>query len=681
VLISLGTKNLVAAAEYAHEQYPYHNIVVCADDDWKVEGNPGLAKATEAAQAVGGKLAIPSFGDNRSKGDTDFNDLLLKDGLAAVRRDLAAARPPAEVELVVSSRELAETGTAEERRKQKQVDQLYKLVKGDSLFHDAEDNPYADLEIDGHRQTWPIKSQQFKRWLARQFFERKGTAPSSEALRSALGMLEAQACWKGPQRKVFIRIAGVDSRTVYLDLGDKDWRAVRIDDRGWKIVQNPKVRFIRRKGMLPLPVPERGGSIEALRSFINVHDDGDFVLIVSWLLGAFRPRGPYTTLLIWGEAGSAKSTLLRLLRELIDPNAAPLRAPPRDNRDLWIAAVNAYVPCFDNLSDLPDWMSDSLARLNTGGGFGTRQLYTDDEERLFDAARPVLLGAIEHIIEKGDLAERTTPIKLSHIPDDHRRTEKELWRKFRRLQPGILGALLTAVSAGLKALPEVKPKRLPRMADFAEWGIACEPALWEPGTFIAAYRANLAAAVADVVEANLVGSVLQAFIANKRSWTGSHTDLLEELGRRIDEQQRLSRSWPKAPNALSGRLTRLAGDLRKSGIDIQDSGRDPVTNRKLITITLTREVRTRSLGSLGSLEGPKNKALGNNENNDPNDPNDPIRTSPTETGFEVAGPVREKSRYTWMTPEQKERRIAHMRRIAEGNRRRKLRQREWDDDS
>src|SRR5262249_37862842 len=157
----------------------------------------------------------------------------------------------------------------------------------------------------------------------------------------------------------------------------------------------------------------------------------------------------YPVLFVWGEAGAAKSTLLLVLRALIDPNTAKLRAPPHDNRDLFIAATNAYLPVFDNLSFLPPWLSDTLARLATGGGFATRQLYTDDEEKLFDATRPVLLGAVENIVIRGDLADRALVIKLKYISAKKRRREREFWPAFHRAQPKILGALLTAVSRGL----------------------------------------------------------------------------------------------------------------------------------------------------------------------------------------------------------------------------------------
>ena len=122
-----------------------------------------------------------------------------------------------------------------------------------------------------------------------------------------------------------------------------------------------------------------------------------------------------------GEQGSAKSTFSAILRALLDPNTAPLRALPREDRDLFIAANNGHVLAFDNVSGLPAWISDTLCRLATGGGFAVRQLYTDQDEVLFDATRPVILNGIEDIVARPDLADRAVFLTLEPIPEERRR--------------------------------------------------------------------------------------------------------------------------------------------------------------------------------------------------------------------------------------------------------------------
>ena len=268
-------------------------------------------------------------------------------------------------------------------------------------------------------------------------------------------MIEAKAHFDAPERMVHVRVGGLDGR-LYLDLGDETWRAVEIDATGWRVIDNPPVRFRRAAGMKPLPMPVAGGSIEMLRSFLNVQSDADFVLVVAWALACLRNRGPYPVIVLSGEQGSAKSTFSAILRALLDPNTAPLRALPREDRDLFIAASNGHVLAFDNVSGLPAWISDTLCRLATGGGFAVRQLYTDQDEVLFDAARPVILNGIEDIVTRPDLADRAVFLTLEPIPEERRRPEAELWAAFEAERPRILGVLLDAVVEGLKRLPETR---------------------------------------------------------------------------------------------------------------------------------------------------------------------------------------------------------------------------------
>ena len=132
----------------------------------------------------------------------------------------------------------------------KQADILIDLAQSAELFHAPDGTGFADLDINGHRETWPIRAKGFRRWLARRFFEATQGAPSSEALQSALNVIEAKAHFDAPERVVHIRVGGLDGR-LYLDLGDATWRAVEIDATGWRVIDNPPVRFRRAAGMQP----------------------------------------------------------------------------------------------------------------------------------------------------------------------------------------------------------------------------------------------------------------------------------------------------------------------------------------------------------------------------------------------------------------------------------------------
>jgi hypothetical protein len=465
---------------------------------------------------------------------------------------------------------------------------LTKMELCGDLFHTAAGTAFADLPVNGHRETWPIRSKRFRAWLRRRYYQETGAAPSAAAIRSALDLLEARAQFDGPERAVHIRLAE-HAGHIYLDLADEHWRAVDIGPDAWCVTGCPPVRFRRPAGMSPLPVPERGGSIEALNSLINLSSWDDFVLTVAWLLAALRSGGPYPLLAISGEQGSAKTVLSKLLKALIDPNTAPVRALPREERELMIAANNGYLLAFDNLSGLPAWLSDALCRLATGGSFAVRQLYTDNEEVLFEAARPILLNGIEDVVSRPDLGDRAIFLTLAPIGDAQRRPESELWRNFEIARPRILGVLLDAVVHGLRTMGRVHLDRLPRMADFALWATACETALWPAGTFARAYAANRRAAIEDIIEADPVAACVRALMAERRTWTGSAADLLRVGANLADKElSRAHADWPRNPRALAGRLRRVQSFLRMQGIDMAFS-REGRAGTRMIRMSAARE--------------------------------------------------------------------------------------------
>jgi hypothetical protein len=437
--------------------------------------------------------------------------------------------------------------------------------------------------------------------LQRLYYTDTENTPSAQAVQDALGILQGKALFDGPEHRVYLRVA-LHQGKVYLDLGDKDWRAVEIDTDGWKVIDKAPVMFRRAKAMLPLPVPVQGGSLAELRRFVNVTDE-DWPLVPSWLLKALYPDGPFPVLCLHGEQGSAKTTTARALRSLVDPNTAPVRAGPREERDLAIAANNGAVIALDNVSYLSPWLSDALCRLSTGGGFSTRTLYENDEETIFDGQRPVILNGIEEVVTRSDLLDRSLLVTLPTIPEANRKTESAFWADFDQVRPGILGALLDAVAAGLRNLPGVKLATLPRMADFATWVVACEPALgWEPGTFLKKYEGNRSSANRTALEASpIVKYLLQ--LVDQKTFEGTTGKLLRTLESTATEGDKRLRSWPKTPRGLTGVLQRFTPNLRAAGVSVVFTG-EWTRGGKILRVEKRGEQPLQSLPSLQPSENP-----------------------------------------------------------------------------
>lgn len=435
------------------------------------------------------------------------------------------------------------------------------------LFHTPERIAYADIHVNGHQETLRIQSKAFRDWLARRYYHEYRKVPRAQALQDALGVLEGTALYEGDQLSVHVRLAE-HNRRVYLDLGHGDGSVVEVSPTGWQVIVEPPVRFRRPSNLLPLPFPERGGRIEELLSVLNLAPS-DWPLVVAWLVAALNPSGPYPILFLQGEQGTGKSTLARMLKELIDPSAACLRAHPREMRDLMLAATNSWVLSFDNLSTLPVWLSDGLCRLSTGGSFATRALYHDDEEVVLNASRPMVLTGIEELATRGDLLDRAILIYLPTMPAARQRSCRQVWAEYEDLRPRILGALLDAVSQALQRLPDLRLEQLPRMADFTMWVVAASSGLgMDPETFLSAYQSNREVTHELALEDLPVAVAVRMLLENQSVWEGTATELHRVLSTYLPAKARQGRYWPTNSRGLSNVLRRLAPNLRNVGIDV-----------------------------------------------------------------------------------------------------------------
>jgi len=448
---------------------------------------------------------------------------------------------------------------------------LIDLAGACELWHDRSHTPYASIPEGGpegeHWENWPVRSREFRRWLTGRFFDAHHGAPSTQAFDEGLRVIETLVV-RGPKYETFIRIGAHDGN-VYIDLADETWRSVKVTPRGWEVVARPAVKFLHNAAMRALPEPARGESINTLRPFLNVETEGDFKLVVGWLVGTLSPNGPYPILVLHGEQGSAKSAGAGFLRDLVDPREGGLRALPRDERDLAVAAHNSWVLGFDNLSAIAGWLSDALCRLSTGGGFATRELHSDRNEIVFAGRRPIILNGIADLAARGDLADRAVVVTLRPIMPEDRRAESDLRAEFEKTRPESLGALFDAVASALAHIDETRLDRLERMADFVLWVTAAERGLgWSHGNFVAAYAAQRERSRDVLVENDPVVVAIREIMEDRDELKGPASELLPVIEDRASEKIKTSRGWPGTPARLGKALMRAAPLLRGLGFEV-----------------------------------------------------------------------------------------------------------------
>jgi hypothetical protein len=448
---------------------------------------------------------------------------------------------------------------------------LAELASGARLFRADDGRFFARVPVGDRHEIYGLRSPALRDWFINRYLNLNSEPPSPWALRRLIGMLEARARFNADIPEVFIRTARArdgEGSSYFIDLGDASGRAIAICERDWTVVDRPDVHFRRPAGLMPLPVPCRDGSVELLRPFVNL-SQSDFRLLVTWLTAILRPVGPYPILVLRGEQATAKSTLVKIIRLLVDPHACIALNLPASARDMMVTAVNGWLLAYDNISDVPRWMSDALCQLVFGGAISGRALFTNDERSFIYAQRPVLLSGIGDIVRWGDLKDRCVFLQLPPIPRTSRRGEDEFWKAFHTARPRILGAMLDAMVGGLRKRPSVQLAELPRMADYAIWGEAVARGLgWPAQAFLSSYNANRKeATVTELLDSPLGDGLLQLGRRISR-WRGSAAELNAFLQENVDEEVAASSTWPKTSEKFSKELRRLAPQLRIHGIDV-----------------------------------------------------------------------------------------------------------------
>lgn len=486
-----------------------------------------------------------------------------------------------------------------------QATQLIELCNSIELFHTPDKESFVTFPVDNHFETWPMKAPGFKRWLARQYYITHAKAVNSKSIQDALITLDGKAQYEGAEIPVFLRLGKANGK-MYVDMTNKEWEIIEIDSSGWRITKEAPLKFRRSKGMLPLPTPISVAGVEGvveLRRFINVETEGDLKLVVAWMINALNPDGPYLILVLYGEHGTAKSTMVKVLRTFNDPNKAPLRRVPKNTDDLMVMAKHNWNVVIDNMSFLPDWLSDDLCCLATGGALSKREHFSNDDEIVLDAKRPIILNGIDEFVVRGDLASRSITLNLPVISETERKKERILWENFEKAKGKIFGALLSALSESLRLQHSFDLGENLRMADAFHWASGAETSFgWERGSIVSAFKTNLIEANEVALNSSLIYPYLKELAIC--GWRGTPTALLDCLNKmRGDSHSHEQKNWPTNPRNLTDRIRRINPNLRKSGIEVEFSKTSGSDSERILDIHKYRNYNDASVASDANKRG------------------------------------------------------------------------------
>jgi hypothetical protein len=523
---------------------------------------------------------------------------------------------------------------------------LIAIALGSDLFRDDGGDGYSCIELeDGGLRTFKIESDAFTDWLLTAYGNQYPTTVSghqipgtvsastlTDAKRAILAMAR-----QGDTRAVFLRLGWGGDR-LYLDMATDAPRALEVTAAGWSVVVDPPVHLIYAAPAKPLPVPApapRNAVLRQLRRFFGFRlKDDRLILLIGVMMAALMPRGPYPILILSGEQGSGKTSRSRFIKLAVDPTKASVRGRPKSAEDLAISVWRSWLGLFDNLSKLDQEMSDWLCRLSEGAGLPKRKLYSDSDEILIEAARPIMLTAIPDIAQSGDVIDRAILVRCDPMP--RKITEQVLLDEFDAFRPALLNYLIEAASCALRRYPEMATTHDGlRRGDWARWVEAAAPALGLPeGAFLTAYLRNQEQAVRLALELDSVAAAVLEYMRDKREVEVTATQLhsaLETIAR-SQHSGRLPLDWPSMTHHFSGRLRRVSPGLRRVGIEVVN--RHGMVGSILRLTNLPHAQRTSYPGSASSASS----APGNGEAHDAHDAHDADFAGPDGRAREASHP-------------------------------------------
>ena len=440
------------------------------------------------------------------------------------------------------------------------------------LFTDENGTAYASFKTLNHTENWPVNSRHFKNFITKKIFQKKGRPPTPNIINTLQNIYSAIAMFEGKKYKVYLRSALVDN-VLYIDTGDDDWNVIKITTDEISIVKNINVKFKRFSHMKPLALDLNADlkDIDLIFNHIPIKNQGDKILFKPYLVVLFIEGIPTAILNVYGPQGSGKSMAQKFIRSLVDPSSLKIISLAKNLVELVQQVSHHFLPFFDNVTSINKSYSDFFCRAVTGEGFTKRELYTNDEDIIYNIKRKLAFNGINLPGEEPDFLDRSFTIHLSRINKRERRTEEDLWRQFEIDRPKITGALLKAVQLTLKKVKDIKINTLPRMADYAKWGEAAAQILGEkPDVFLRQYFLKIDKLNKEALEANPVGLCLMELMADYDVWAGTPTELLNALTP-IAENLKVDRlsNWPKGAQVLTRRLNEVSSNLEDEGFKFE----------------------------------------------------------------------------------------------------------------
>ena len=436
-------------------------------------------------------------------------------------------------------------------------------------FTDQNGDAYVMFNYQGKCRPMMVRGEAFSDYLEHSCWTCSGKPIGETVKKSVTNIVEAKAKFEGGKRTLHTRTAW-DGDVLWYDLGNG--KAVKVDENGWKIESPTDVLFRTFKHQKDQVEPVEGGDIDLIFKYItvNVRDWFKKVLFSTWITTVFFETIVRPIVIFYGQEGSAKTTASKLLKALIDPSSLEAITYPSNQKEFIQLLDHHYLVAFDNLSSLKESQSDDLCRVCTGQSFMKRELYSNDNDIVYNFKRAIVLNGINLVATKPDLLDRSLLFELDPITDENRISEEVLFPNFEKDKPLILGAIFTFISKAIKLKKEgkIELKSKPRLADFATWGTAVHVAMGgKADDFLKAYKSNIELQVEEALDGSALCQTIQAHMEGVDMIDEETRDLYRQLAKKAEELGvENDPEFPKSEKTLVKKMRPYKATLQKLGI-------------------------------------------------------------------------------------------------------------------
>lgn len=257
---------------------------------------------------------------------------------------------------------------------------------------------HAAVTINDHLEVLALPDERFRYWLRKVVRKEYNAIVDGSVIDHVINALTSDALFDCQQKKLGLRFAADPKEELkwYYDLTNDQWEYIEITNEGWKVAKN-NIIFRRFSHQIPQVYPDQNYPSDIFDKFLkllNVKEE-DKLLLKCYTIVTFIPDVIKAVLMVHGEHGTAKSMLEELLVMIIDPTLTRTLTFSRDKAEVIRELYHHAVAYYDNLSRIPEWISDQLCKAVTGGGFTKRKLYTNDEDIVYNLTRAIGFNGIK----------------------------------------------------------------------------------------------------------------------------------------------------------------------------------------------------------------------------------------------------------------------------------------------